>query len=61
MTISKIVSTFALLLNKTRYLIKKGKPIKNKTMRTFANIFDFAFEFAAEADKSLNGQIMSQS
>ena len=53
--------TFALLLNKTRYLIKKGKPIKNKTMRTFANIFDFAFEFAAEADKSLNGQIMSQS
>ncbi len=29
-------------------------------MRTFNNIFDFAFEFAAEADKSLGGQLLSK-
>ena len=30
-------------------------------MRTFANIFDFAFEFAAEADRSLGGHVLSKS
>lgn len=30
-------------------------------MRTFTNIFDFAFEFAAEADKSLGVKYFTKS
>ena len=30
-------------------------------MKTFNNVFDFAFEFAAEADKSLGGSTIVKS